>query len=239
MERTADCVAKDTRFCAWQNHESCEGCFMSTLKGDDQASAHHNFEVMCQNLPEDFDELTGDTCHFCRTTPKKQTCYAIVDMAHPEPKTKKPMFFGIGKKIDNPIGSLLPTYISCCSDCKKSYFMLDFLKWGVLALFIVLGIVFITIPALMGLLGTPTEFTPFLVLIAFVILGLVVANLWWNVLYKKLDKRVKLNVFDIPIVHEMGEKGWFLVQNQKDDGNRDQKLIFTKKRPHRGKLMGS
>ena len=148
MPKNEDCAVKDSALCRWIDKD-CADCYIKGFKDNDDArDALAGFETTLSLLPEDIDELQGEDCCFCVGEKQKRAGYAIIDLAHSEPASKKGMFFGLGKKVRQRIGSLMPISVSICKACKHNFWLFDIIKWVTLIVFVGIGIGLCLIPAI-------------------------------------------------------------------------------------------
>lgn len=209
MPKNAQCPATDTEMCRWIAKD-CEDCYVGDLKHkDDVEKMVSDFRVTLSLLPEDFDTLQGEECCFCVGDVKKPRAgYAVIDLAHSEPESRKGMFFGLGKKVRQRIGSLMPVSISICRDCRRTLRMVEYIKWIVVAAFIGLALGLCFIPAINAIPALP-----YAVIIAGFLVGYLLSRVASNAYMKRKSKEAVFNVFDIPVCRKMQEAGWFTVQD--------------------------
>jgi len=224
MPKNKDCAVTDSSLCKWLNKE-CEQCYVNTLKtDDDKKQALNSFEVMLSLLPDEFDELSGEKCQFCKGDKKKTDGYAVTDLGHPEPKTMRGMFFGIGKKVRRRIGSLVPMNISICRDCRRTFRMIEAIKWFSIIAFIAIAIVIVCLPSVAALYAAESV-VPYVIVLGGGLLGYIVGRLASMRYTKVKNEKTCLNIFEIPICAQMRENGWFLVQESPGVT----RFIFSKK----------
>ena len=209
MPKNAQCHVSDTELCRWLDKD-CGDCYISGLKHkDDSEKLLSDFRVTLSLLPDDFDTLQGDKCCFCKIEPQKPRAgYAIVDLAHQEPEHTKGMFFGLGKKVRQRIGSLMPVSIAICKDCRRAVLMADYLKWMVTAAFVAVSIGLCFIPAI-----NAVPALPYGVVIAGFLAGYLVSKLASAAYVKAKSKETAFNVFEIPVCRKMEQNGWFTMQD--------------------------
>ena len=212
MPKNKDCVITDSPLCKWLGKD-CADCYINTLKTDEaRQEALHGFEVMLSLLPDDFDELSGEKCQFCKKDPKKRAGYALTDLGHAEPKTMKGVFFGIGKKVRRRIGSMVPVNIAVCKDCRRAFRMVEGIKWISVMFFTALAILLVSLPFFTSKFDAATSAVPYIIVVGGVLLGYIIGRLATVQYTKAKTEQVRLNIFEIPICAEMQENGWFLVQ---------------------------
>ena len=226
-----ECVIKDSELCYWLRDNGCLPCPVYRMKDPaDREMALRNWRVMLSNLPEDIDELgNSDTCVLCKGEAKKATCYASVDMAHPDPPAKKGVIMGFGKKVRIPVGSMFTVNMAVCKDCKKAYNKIDlsFLLWfvGMIAG----GILSVCIPAIANPIaqagGMPLAI---LLLVGFAVGGYFIGRGVSKYAKKKASKKCKIDLSEVPQIKKMLQNGWFFFQDEKNADNA--KMFFSKKK---------
>jgi len=231
MAKNKDCVITDTSVCKWLN-KPCEQCHVKGIKTDeDKEKVLEDFEVMLSLLPEDIDVLRGEMCQFCKKDQRKGAGYAIIDVAHNEPAHKKGMFFGLGKKVRQRIGSLLPLNITICRRCRRNLRMVDNIKWLSIVAFLGLAIGLLFIPDIATAVGYTNSPLPYVIVIAGGVVGYIAGKIFSTMYLKAKKKETYFNVFDIPVGAELSEAGWFTVQDNKEAT----RFVFSKK-PFIGKI---
>jgi len=219
------CVISDSALCKWLDKE-CAECYINDIKKEDEAEkALEIFEVMMSLLPESFDDLQSEECCFCTGEKNKRAGYANISLGHSEPEHKKGMFFGIGKKVRQRIGSLMPLSISICKECRRSFRMIEALKWIGIIVFMAVAIILIVIPSVGTAITNVSPALPYGVLIAGALIGYIVGKLAASGYMKAQSRRMVFNVFDVPVCDEMERRGWFVLQ---DDGPVT-RFLFSKK----------
>lgn len=227
-KKNTKCDIQDSSLCRWLNKKECSKCYVMELADREQTEALKRWEVTQSLLPNDIDKLhLSETCQFCTHDPLPKFYYATVDFAHAEPETTKGMFFGFGKKVRTKIGSLLPLSIACCRRCRRVFFMVDFIKFSIPAVFLVIGILLMLIAPVANALAA-TLFMAVMFLI-----GLLAVRLYSSYYIRRKMKDVRLNVFKIPLVAKMKDIGWFVLQ---DEGEVT-KMVFTKNKFHQARML--
>ncbi len=208
MPKNAECKVSDTELCNWLDKD-CKDCYIHGLKrGDDAEKVLSDFRVTLSLLPDDFDSLQGDECCFCKGEKKPRAGYAVIDLAHNEPESTKGMFFGLGKKVRQRIGSLMPVSISICRDCRRGLRLADYLKWVSIVVFVGIAIALCFIPAI-----NQNPILPYVVVIAGFALGYLLGKVASNLYVTAKSKTMAFNVFDIPVCRRMQENNWFTMQD--------------------------
>lgn len=220
MPKNDKCAVTDSDICKWINKD-CSECYLKGINDDsDKKKMLEDFEVTLSLLPDDIDSLQGDECSFCKGEPGKRSCYATVDLAHIEPEHKRGLFFGMGKKVRQKIGSLLPVSISICGECRRNLRMAETLKWLMILLFGGIGFGICFIPAV-----STNQILPYAVLLGGILVGYIAGKIFSAIYVDKKSAKTRFNVFDIPVCAEMRERGWFTVQ---DEGPVT-RFVFSKK----------
>lgn len=224
MTKNDKCAVSDSPLCRWIDKD-CADCHINGFKHDDDVKkAAEDFEVTLSLLPDDVDVLMGDECQFCKGEKRARAGYALIDLAHPEPKSETGMFFGLGKKIRRKVGSIMPLSISICSECRKAFILTDIIKWICTAAG--LGISAAVLLAFPLPASVNQAITLGIVVVA-TLAGYLIGKAASAAYVRAKSRDVRFNVFDIPICAEMKEAGWFTVQ----DDTPVTKFIFSRK-PH-------
>lgn len=228
QELKGECPIADSELCGWSGRNGCVPCYVRNLKDDDEKKrALENWNVMLSNMPREIDSLHhSEKCVLCKGERNDATCYASVDMAHPEPKTMKGMFFGFGKKIRTPVGSLATIHMASCDSCKRKSVLMDAWLWIFLAGFIVLAFVLISIPAIAQPISSANELLAVVFVVVVVLIGYLVGKAVTDWYHKKVSREVKVDLSEIPLIRMMLDRGWFYFQDTKGQP----RLFFKKKK---------
>jgi hypothetical protein len=225
MAKNENCVVTDSSICKWIDKD-CGECYIGGMRNeDDRKEALSNFEAMLNLLPDNFDYLSGDKCAFCRKDPRPRAGYALIDLAHKDPESKRGMFFGLGKKVRRRIGSLIPMNISICKECRSTLRRYEVIKWLSIVFFAGVAIVILAVPSA-GLGFSTTSMIPYLIVIAGGVLGFFAGKYFAKQFIKAKSRQMYTNIFEIPVCAEMEERGWFLVQENNGAVTR---YIFSRK----------
>jgi hypothetical protein len=220
MPKNEKCVVTDSVICKWIDKD-CKDCYLKEMKDDsDTMKVLENFQVTLSLLPDEFDSLQSQVCSFCQGEPNKRACYATIDLAHKDPEQKRGMFFGMGKRVRQRIGSLLPVSISICSECRRNFRTAESLKWLMILVFGGIGLGLCFIPGI-----NSSQIMPYVVMLAGILVGYVAGKILSAAYVDKKSAKTRFNVFDIPVCAQMRDNGWFPVQ---DEGPVT-RYIFTKK----------
>ncbi len=220
MPKNEKCVVTDSTICKWLDKD-CKDCYINGINDDsDVQKALSDFEVTLSLLPDGFDTLQSEECCFCVNEPGRRASYATIDLAHKEPEHKRGMFFGIGKKVRQRIGSLLPVSISICKPCRNNFRVAESLKWLMILVFGGIAVGLCLLPAI-----NANPALPYGVILLGILIGYVAGKIASAVYVNKKSARTRFNVFDIPVCAKMRENGWFTVQ---DEGSVT-RFLFSKK----------
>ncbi|MBT3319260.1 MAG: hypothetical protein HN948_00800 [Clostridia bacterium] len=226
MAKNENCVVTDTSICKWIDKD-CGECYIGGMKNeDDRKDALSNFEAMLNLLPDNFDDLSGDKCAFCKKDPRPRAGYALIDLGHKDPESKRGMFFGLGKKIRRRIGSLVPMNISVCKECRSALRWYEAIKWLSIAFFAAVAIMLLVVPGTGLGFDTSSSFIPYLIVIGGGVFGYFAGKFLAKQFIKAKSSQMYTNVFEIPVCADMQERGWFLVQENNGAVTR---YIFSKK----------
>lgn len=220
MSKNKKCVISSSVLCKWLG-KSCDDCYVNNFRDDEEArKVLADFQVTLSLLPDTIDELMGDSCCFCVGDKRARAAYAVVDFAHREPESKRGMFFGMGKKVRQRIGSLMPVSISICKRCRSNFRRLDTIKWLSLLAGVAVGIGFCFLPAV-----NASPALPYAVVLLGGVVGYIAGKVLAQVYLGAKGKQTRFNVFDIPVCTQMREGGWFTVA----DNGPVTHLMFMKK----------
>ena len=220
MPKNANCSVSDSELCKWMDKD-CKDCYINSFKhGDEAKKVLSDFQVTLSLLPENFDVLLGDECCFCKEEKKPRDRYAVIDFAHSDPESTRGMFFGIGKKVRQRVGSLMPISIAICKDCRNRLRMSEYIKWLSIAALVAVAIGLCFIPAL-----NAHPVMPYGVVILGFLAGYILGKVLSNAYVNAKSASTAFNVFEIPVCAEMKNRGWFLMQ----DSGPVSRYIFSKK----------
>jgi len=228
-----DCKYLDSDICHYAGSEGCESCYVGeNLNNPAFDNIMERWTETLSLIPENIDEVhLSDHCLFCKGEVKNPTdCYALADLANRKPEYKKGIILGYGKKVVSNIGSLLPVPVACCSRCRNSIRTYSMLKWLTGVLGIILGfLVLLITPVLDALRGVHDVF-PYIVAALLIVAGFV-AGRFISAAYKKtVVKETEFDIFNLPVLSDMKEGGWFAMQYE--DGLPRLTFKKTKPRPH-------
>ena len=224
-----ECPIKDSEACYWLGDGKCDGCYVNKIKDNgDRERVLKNWQTTLSYLPEDIDELhKSETCVLCKgKEPGKRDYYVSIDMAHPEPKTKKGIILGFGKKVRIPVGSIFTVRASCCADCKKKIQTVDMMPFIMLILFFGVGLALMFVQPFSSLLASVNEVLPVVFIALMTAAGYFVGKSMQKSMRVKLAQEVKIDLREIKLIDEMLNNGWFYFSENK----KEPKLFFDKKK---------
>jgi hypothetical protein len=222
-----NCELSGTKYCALLNMHTCAACTVrdSENKGD----IKNDLDLYETLLPEGgvsrlFEEKD---CQFCTTPVKgKRHGYAILDMAHPEPRRVQKWLFG---KRTSRIGTMIPVQMGICQKCRSRFMMIEYLPMivpvaiGIIALFV------FSADAVKGPLVDISMFAPFGAWLISVIVGAIVGKLIADGLQRAWSKDMVTDVMCHPVIAQMVEKGWTPITAKSRT-----KLLFSRSRMAKG-----
>lgn len=224
-----ECLMKDTELCKRVNAQ-CEKCEIRRFKPAAQEKMLNTYKTILSLMPKGglAPLAEAETCLLCKDGEhRKKTCYATFDMAHEEPKGTKRIVIGL--KVKQKVGSLVTVSIACCRRCHVLHLMRDIIFAGFVLVFTVVGLLGLLVDSIRNWLsgGGPNMLIPFIWCVAFVAAGLVIGYFVKGAATKAFSKSVVMDMFELPAIEEMREKGWFMMSE--GDGNGKQRIIFLRK----------
>ncbi len=224
------CELYQTEQCDLLNMPGCKECFLN----NDPSAAKQimaDMDVLKSLMPEGgvAPLFESPNCQFCRVQPAgKRACYALLDMAHAEPRREKRSIIGL--KVKAKVGTLLPLQIATCADCRKRLRVLDYVPTLVpLATAIMLLLLFM-LPALNDALARIHLIMPLVIFVAVELLSVLVAQILKGRLEKKYSEVMRLDPFEISTVGAMKAKGWFVLSGS----DKRPKMLFSRRRMRMG-----
>ncbi|HWR23003.1 MAG TPA: hypothetical protein VN366_05930 [Feifaniaceae bacterium] len=229
------CGLYHTPQCDLLNMPSCEVCVMNG-KEEESGQVISDLEVLSSLLPESGIHPLFDTdeCRLCKKPhPNKRAYYGLMDLGHPEPKRSKRSVIGL--KVKSAVGSLVPVQISVCNACRKRILMLEYLPILLPLVVGILTLVVLMLPGVSDALERIAMLLPFALFLVLVVAAAVAGRVLANTLEKRYAEQTELDPFNLPILKEMKENGWFPINV---NGKR-LRLVFVKKRMHMGVGTGT
>lgn len=221
------CKLSGTRYCYTLNMRSCSACTVREAENTDEIMK--DLDLYETLLPEDgiAQLFESRECQFCKSEPKgERRGYAILDMAHPEPRRVQKWLFG--KRIAH-IGTMVPVQMAVCGKCRSRFLTLEYFPVLIPVLVGILALFAVSNDPLKAALGNIHLFAPFGVWIVCVLLGALIGKLVTDALQKRWEKDMYTDVMRHPVIAEMTEKGWVPITAKSRT-----KLLFSKSRLIRG-----
>lgn len=229
LELDRSCACCESDLCYWLAHRvGCHRCYIGTLKNDEQKiEAMDRWKETLSLLPKNFDALhETDECQFCKGEKEKIDGYATFEMANPEPFFAKGMFFGFGKKVRTPVGSLVTVQAGICKRCRKAFRFGDIVQIAGLVVGVVLGIILLMVPQISEPMYNLFALLPVIFLMLMGVAGYFIGKNAQIAHYKKVAKRTKVDLAEISVVAIMLSKNWFFFQTN----NGMPRVAFSKKK---------
>lgn len=222
-----NCELSGTKYCALLNMRACEAC--TVRQSENKADIKNDLDIYESLLPTGgvarlFEEKD---CQFCTTPVKgKRRGYAILDMAHPEPRRIQKWL--LGKRVSR-IGTMIPVQMGVCKKCRSRFQLMEYLPMivpvavGIIALFV------FTTDAVKGPLVNISMFAPFGGWAVSVMIGAIAGKLVTDALQRHWSKEMITDVMKHPVIAEMAEKGWTPITAKSRT-----KLLFSRSRLAKG-----
>ncbi|HBU12649.1 MAG TPA: hypothetical protein DEB31_07975 [Clostridiales bacterium] len=210
-----DCPIARSELCYWLSRKNgCDKCYIRTLKSVEmKEESRDRWAATLALLPNDVDDVhEAGECQFCKDEPRQADGYAMLEMAHAEPYFEKGMFFGFGKKVRTPVGSLLSLQFSCCARCRKVMRMVDVIQILSVLLGVVVATVLLMIPGFSQKMADLFVLLPVFFLLLMIAAGYFIGKFASAEYVKRRSKIVKLDVSEIPVIKKMLSRGWFFFQ---------------------------
>ena len=229
------CRLYHTPHCDLLNMPSCEVCIMNG-KEEESEQVANDLDVLASLLPEGgiYPLFSTEECRLCKKEhPNKRAYYGLMDLGHVEPKRTKRSIIGL--KVKSAVGSLVPVQISVCNACRKRILVLEYLPILLPLIVGIVTLIALMLPGVSDALERTATLLPFALFVALVLISAIAGKVLSNVLEKRYAKLTELDPFQLPILKQMREKGWFPLNV---NGKR-LRLVFVKKRMHMGVGTGT
>ncbi len=226
------CSVKNTDICNYLGCDGCEKCVLNNSAREyEKIHTNEIWQVTQTNLPENADAFhESETCFFCKKRPgNKKDGYAMVDIAHPEPAYEKGPFFGLGKAVRMPVGSLIQLPITICKECRRRHLLIENLKYFSLVAGFLIGLLELFLLQDTEYLQYSPEYIPIVMLLLTIAIFYMVGGWYAKRLVKKNNRLMYYNIFDIPEMQGFKEKGWFVFRDDKEKT----RMYFSKKKPRK------
>ncbi len=225
MNKTnAECPLFQKPECDLLNMTSCKDCPMR----DESVRAHMKDDVrlFCELLPEGglAPLFESESCTLCKDEALPADGYAILDMAHAEPK--RPQRTGLLRlKKRRPVGFIAPVQFAVCPKCRARLLFLEYLPLLVPVLTTLIAIFLVANESILEKMKDVSVYLPLGTVAAAVLIGYLIGRLLTGVCSKAYDKKMYVNPMEHPFVRQMTDRGWFQLADQ-----RKVRMVFTKKR---------
>lgn len=217
MKERVACPYSQTKVCAMLNIPSCQECTINVMPEEADRLAE-DIELFQSLLPQEglYSLFEGEDCVVCKGEhPNKKDAYAILDVAHPEPKRlhRKPGF--LFKK--ESFGFMVPLQFAICSKCRMKYLFLEYITLLVPVLTTIISLLFVSGEAQRKTLaGSSIGFAlPLIIVVAALVLGYAIGKVLQLSFKKKWASTTHLNLTQHPFVQKMQQKGWFVLFDAK------------------------
>ncbi len=222
-----NCELSGTKYCAMLNMHTCAACTIREL--DNKADIKSDIDLYETLLPEGgvAQLFESKECQFCTTPVKgKRRGYAILDMAHPEPRRVQKWL--LGKRIAR-IGTMIPLQLSVCPKCRKRFLTIEYMPLAVPIAVGIAALFVFTADVVKGPLVNLSMFAPFGGWLVSVAIGVLAGKLIADALQKAWAKEMLTDALRHPYIAQMIEKGWTPITAKSRT-----KLLFSKSRLAKG-----
>lgn len=222
------CELAGTKYCHTLNMGSCERCTIRASAGGDMAGIRSDIDLYETLLPEGGVTrlFTDAACALCKEEPRgERTGYAILDMAHPEPKRVQKWL--LGKKV-SAFGTMIPVQMSVCSKCRRTLLCIEYLPVAVTVVLGFAGLMLLGNGPVADALSGISPILPFCAWAALIVAAWLAGGAAANKWLKRADSRMYAHVLEQPVLAEMVRKGWKPVAGTRT------KVFFSKSRIARG-----
>ncbi len=234
-----DCPLHGSRYCSILNMLSCEECTVSAREktvGIESVTTY--IDALEKLMPEDgiAELFTGDNCVLCKSDePNRKSGYALLDMGNAEPGGTRRNVLGIKTKLRT--GAIIPVQFSCCSECRKRFLYIEYVRLAMVAACIAVMVLLMSVRPIFEAMKAVWMGLPAAVFVAGLAASIIAGTVVRSALIKKYSAFTHLDVFELPKLAQMQQKGWFQIGENRN--NRFTKLVFTKKRIRQGVFTGN
>ena len=204
-----ECTIKGTPLCDYLGSEGCEKCNVRQASDQEMKEIAKSWETTLSLLPDDVDTLhMSDKCLFCKKQENSASCYVLLDMVHPEPKYMRGIFFGYGKKVSMPIGSLVQLPVACCESCRRHLKMRDRIGFCIPAAAAILAIILVFAVPNLRMFDVRRIYIPVAFILCFSAVGFIAGSIALKAYDKNILSKTHLNIWEIPVIKRMMDAGW-------------------------------
>ena len=222
-----NCELSGTKYCAALNMQTCAAC--TVRDSENKAEIISDLDLYETLLPEGGIARLFESreCQFCKTPEKgKRRGYAILDMAHPEPRRVQKWLFG---KRTARIGTMVPVQMGVCPKCRRRFLFLEYLPMLIPVVFGIVALLVLSLDSVRNPLVDLSMFAPFGAWIIATLVGVILGKLVTDGLERGWKKEMETDVMSHPVIVEMTNKGWTPITAKSRT-----KLLFSKSRLARG-----
>ena len=222
-----NCELSGTKYCAMLNMHTCAAC--TVRDSENKGEIISDLDLYETLLPEGGISRLFESrdCQFCKTPEKgKRRGYAILDMAHPEPRRVQKWLFG---KRTAQIGTMVPVQMSVCPKCRSRFLLMEYLPVLIPVVIGFVALIVLSTDAVRTPLVDLSMFAPFGAWIIATLVGVIAGKLITNGLERAWAKTMETNVLRHPVIAEMTQKGWTPITAKSRT-----KLLFSKSRLAKG-----
>ncbi len=230
IERTkTDCLAFGSAFCEYAGSDGCDDCVVAQSKDDDVPDMIESWKITSHFFPDGIDEFHNQmSCQLSKDEQRPADCYVILDLAHPEPKHMKGMFFGFGKKVRSPIGSMIQLPIPASKVARNFFRLREIYKWLTIAVCTGIGILAAALIPDSGDTDGMIWILDVGIIAIGVAGGVLLSRMFHNIYTKNHENKFHMDLREIDIVKKLFDKGWFAFQSDKNDVPL---MLFSSKKP--------
>ena len=221
------CALGGTKYCRLLNMRSCESCTVRDAKNIQQV--REDLELYETLLPEGGVArlFLSQECQFCRREPKgRRHGYAILDMAHPEPRRLQRRML-LNRTAE--FGTMIPLQFAICPRCRRRFLWIEYSTIVFPVAFGLLGLGLLAVDAIKDTLSAWASIAPFLLWLGILAVGALIGTLCSSGARKRYKREMFSEVYDHPTVRAMMRLGWTPIAKQSRT-----KLLFSKSRLARG-----
>lgn len=222
-----NCELSGTKYCAMLNMHTCAAC--TVRDSANKAEIIADLDLVETLLPEGGIARLFESkdCQFCKTEVKgKRRGYAILDMAHPEPKRVQKWLFG---SRTARIGTMIPLQMSVCPKCRRRFLLMEYLPVVIPVVVGFVALIVVSMDSVRNPLVNLSMFAPFGAWIVATLVGVIAGKLLTDGLERSWSKEMETNVMRHPVIVEMVNKGWTPITAKSRT-----KLLFSKSRLAKG-----
>lgn len=227
LPNNPQCKLSGTRYCRLLNMRSCSNC--TVRENEKTEEIIQDIDLYETLLPEGGVARLFESheCQFCKTPEKgERRGYAIIDMAHPEPRRVQKWLFG---KRASKIGTMIPVQMAVCRKCRSRFLSIEYLPVLIPVVIGIIALLVVSSDPVKTALADVHSFLPFGVWIASVIVGILIGRAVTKALEKRWESEMYVDVMRHPVISEMTEKGWTPITAKSRT-----KLLFSKSRLNKG-----